>query len=652
MVDASGAPSAQAWRIFADAPAGPGGGEGRDETRVSGDYDPAVGSFHLEGVPVGPVTLTGRNSLAGWLDGPTLDVRLGEVTTGDITYKGADLSRRIEVSTFCRTYYILSGGDEIVRLTGPGIDATTERTPGTSQSFAFDDLGPGLYTVTVEHELFETVVREGLEPGQRVNVDLVPSGHLGLTVTDAITGEPIEAARLQLRLDDFTNHSPNAFLIHEGELPADGMLPPIVPGNTTLIIEAEGYALLELPVLELAPFETRAVTAAMTPEAGLAGTVRWSTGEPAGDVELLLMRPGEAPAPRQSWFGSDGARTEGALHQTRTDAEGRYAFRGLTPGAFDLHAVGTAWLTAETKGLEVRGGVEQDVDLTLPAGGSLRLVITDLDPVPEGFEVAVVASAKRLVTDGPFGEMGPYGSMRIGLTRGEGTTWIGQHLPAGLTKVVIGRHELVIPTKGGGSYEYGEQRVLDEVELQDGLTTELVTAMGDALPGTLHVEVLKDGLPQPGVRVRVDGSGAFGGTALTGQAGMATITGLFPGEFQVRAILPSSGEFKAREGVVIPAGQTEQIRIETGTILGYVRVLDPSGQPLAGKRLDFSSSALNHRATTDADGRAKVRLVPGPVRVELRELDKEAMQWVHWRGELAWPGGNSTEAVTVQLVEL
>ncbi|MDF1799582.1 MAG: carboxypeptidase-like regulatory domain-containing protein, partial [Planctomycetota bacterium] len=603
-------------------------------------------------VPVGPVTLTARNSLAGWLEGPTLDVRLGEVTTGDITYQGPDLSRRIEVSTFCRPYHILSGRDERVRLTGPGIDATTERTPGTSQSFAFDDLGPGPYTLTVEHELFETVVREGLEPGQRVKVDLVPNAHLGLAVTDAITGEPIEAARLQLRLDDFPHHSPNAFLIHAGALPADGMLPPIVPGNTTLIVEAEGYALCELPVLALAPFETRAVSAALTPEAGLAGTVRWSTGEPASDVQLLLMRPGEAPAPHQSWFDPDGARTEGAQHETHTDADGRYAFRGLTPGTFDVHAVGTAWLTAGTNAVEVRGGVQQDLDLTLPAGASLRLQITDLDPVPEGFEVAVVASVKRLVTDGPFGEMGPYGSMRIGLTRGEGTTWVGQHLPAGLTKVVIGRHEMVIPTKGGGSYEYGEQRVLDEVELQDGRTSELVTALGDALPGTLHVEVLKDGLPQPGVRVRVDGVDSIGGTAQTGRAGIATITGLFPGEFRVRAILPSSGEFKARAGVLVEAGQTGQIRIETGTVLGYVRVLGPSGQPLVEKHLSFTSSAMDHRAKTDADGRAQVRLVPGVVRVELRELDKQAMQWVHWRGELAWPGGNSSEPVTVQLVEL
>lgn len=340
IVNAAGEPVASAWRVYDESPPGDGFAEGRQASRAFSSYDPVAQRFRLIDLPAGPATLKANSQLGGWLNGPKVQVVAGETVFADIVYSGPDLSRRIEVTTYSNPYSILAHHVNEVRLTGPNYDQTVDLTRGTSQSFAFDDLAEGSYTVTIEDPLFQVFVRSGVQVGERVSARLVPNAQLTLDVEDATTGTGITNVRAQLRLDDFSNTTPNTFLVHEGELPSQGLLPPVVPGNTTLLVDAPGYSTMETPIENMGAGETRHVRVELQPASLLVGMVHHADGSPASDTQVLVMAPGQAPRLRALSFGKQ--KQLGAVFEAMTDAQGQYRIEGLQPGSYDLYAIGNA----------------------------------------------------------------------------------------------------------------------------------------------------------------------------------------------------------------------------------------------------------------------------------------------------------------------
>ena len=647
IVDASGTPSPQGWVIHVKAPAGAGGGAGRDDTRVSAKLDEAEELFRATGLPAGPVEVKAYHSLVGWLESPPAEVALDRTNRVELTYDGPDLSRRIEVNTYVRPYHILEGRDEVVRLEGQGIVRETGVVPGTSSRFVFDDLPPGPYTLSIDQGQFEPWSQEGVEPGSAIGAQLVPSGRLVLELTDAATGEAVPEATLSLRLDFRRSTFPNTFLIHTGALPEGGLLPPVPPGNTTLIVQAPGYAELELDVDDLAPFETRAVAAALSKGTAISGVVRTHAGVPIPGAEVLLMPPGAPPA--VSILDPTEPGYVGALQTTDTDADGRFRFDRLVPGPYDVHAAGTPWLLASAVGLVLGPGQERELDLRIPAGAGLDVTIGGVAELPADFEVVLVTELERVVDQGSFlGKTLDTLGGRTRLTRTGASAWSGRDLPPGPGHVLVGRGETKVRDGNRTTFYRGRKLRLEDVQLETGGVTSLVTELGDMVPGEVRVEVLADGLPEPGARVILRGDDGFGGAALTDPDGFALVDGVFPGEVRVTVAREGFGRFDASGSVTVETGRRTEVRVDTTAVAGRLRLLDPTGAPHRRKSVQLEGGGLSHEVKTSQDGWIEVHLAPGTVSVSMHDYDPATRVVERAEAELVWPpAGGATELMLV-----
>src|SRR5262249_19749343 len=144
--------------------------------------------------------------------------------------------RRITVVTSCEPFYMCSNpAPEHIRLLGAGgMSRVAKWIEGSTQSFAFDDLVPGVYTIEIDDPSFLTW-RSDAMPGVSVSAHLVGSAALRLSVIGP-TGQSVEryAVRVTLRGSE---RPPTELELHDGKsVLAGGLLNGIVPGDYTVAI--------------------------------------------------------------------------------------------------------------------------------------------------------------------------------------------------------------------------------------------------------------------------------------------------------------------------------------------------------------------------------------------------------------------------------
>src|SRR5262245_5991403 len=377
MVDAQGkALVGEHWSIYART-VGLGEWEGRDESQVIAPVDPTTASFRLEDVWPCRIELSGDSRVANNIEGPRIVVVSGETTHADIVYSGPSNPRRITVVTFCEPLYTESNPDpEHMRLIGPSGESRTAREiEGSSQSYSFDDLGPGTYTAEIDDPRYLPWTRTGLAPGTSVDANLVGSAALRLSVIDA-AGQAVEryAVRVTLRSSEW---SPNEFELHDGKtVLAGGLLRGVVPGDYTVAIRCADGATARCEVDGLASGETRAVQLELGKQLFVAGRVVHPGGDGVLGAVVLLLTPAKQDDSDASPIMELGGRTDEEqryrwqLAKVETDAGGVFRFDVTNPGPYLLRARADG--SQAFSPIFTLESVRDDLELVLPRSGAVR----------------------------------------------------------------------------------------------------------------------------------------------------------------------------------------------------------------------------------------------------------------------------------------
>ena len=225
-----------------------------------------TGKFRIEDMPVGPVKLKAYSRLAGWIEGPVVELKAGEETQVEILYTGPDNSRRIVVIPTSRPFFTFEREIEGITLRGEGIEPRQAvRAESSPQFYSFDDLPPGRYTIEIKDPRFQPWKREDVEPGTCVEAPLKGNAVVRLEIVDAKSGVWVTPTTIHVRFDGTSSGSGVFQILGPGQpMPPEGTFVGMLPLDQTLIVKAERYADCEVPVAGLDPDGVRKVTARMT----------------------------------------------------------------------------------------------------------------------------------------------------------------------------------------------------------------------------------------------------------------------------------------------------------------------------------------------------------------------------------------------------
>lgn len=344
IVDASGAPVRERWTVYGDSRR-PGG------MRADLFIPPAqsatnasTGEFTLDGVPAGPVGLRALPRLGGQLEGPVVEAIAGETVEATLTWTGPDLSRRIIVQLQTPPYWGLANEVAPVRLiAAPRDDAPAQgaeprkppepllgrREPNQPQRIVFDLLDDGEYTVEVADPRFRTWREEHVEPGTLVDAPLLGAAAVRLSVVDAQTREPVIGYGVRTRIAEPRMAAGTHELVARGNAPDNGLIPGLLAIAQTLIVHAEGYDERELALAAPVNHATPELLVELPRGRTLSGRVVEGDGvTPAAGLEVELReRSMSVPSGWTSW-------PDMQARFAKTDADGRFAFSGLSSRAY------------------------------------------------------------------------------------------------------------------------------------------------------------------------------------------------------------------------------------------------------------------------------------------------------------------------------
>jgi hypothetical protein len=250
---------------------------------------------------------------------------------------------------------------------------------------------------------------------------------------------------------------------------------------------------------------------------------------------------------------SSGAQANGA-----TDGEGRYDLTGLPAGTYTVIAtkpnyVRTAWGEQRVEGpgkrITLADGQRLDnIDLRLTRAGAIAGKIVDEfgDPVSDVFVSAMryqyVQGSRRLMTSGRGGSTNDIGEFRVyGLSPGQ------YYVSATLRNTVFGNDTsdrtgyAATFYPGTGSVAEAQRLMIEPGQTASGINLTLLPIRTAKVSGTA---VDADGKPFAGAMIgamqRVGGT-QMGGFTMTPVPpdGRFTISGLTPGEYTLRASVPS-----------------------------------------------------------------------------------------------------------------
>lgn len=662
LVDKDGDPVPGVWTIYAETSYRQSGAGG-EITQVQASVD-GNGEFSLSDLPPGPVRLEACSRLASWIDGPTVEVRIGETTRAEFVYdvpdnrRRIDYRRRIVVTTFSRPFHSHNNPEpgSIVLHTAAGTIAA-EKIGGSSQSWSFDDVLPGSYLIEITDPKYLPWSREGIEPGETVSARLKGSSAVSLAVHDENTGERVTEYALKVRFRN-VNFSPNIFQIRElsGTEPENGVYDGLMPGDISLVVEAPGFATLEIPIDNLQPNETRTVTGEVSLGSAVRGVVRRAgSGDPVPGVTVRLTPHLEGKDPSDPFaFSGDMSARSALKAQTReqsTDQEGRFVFEAVARGQYDAVAAVNPIIRAIEKGIEVEGA-SVEIVLTLPGTGYLSgRIIGPPDAEYGGISVSAVPTLDkervRWIRNAiPSSTLDEDGRYRLG------------PLPAGSATVSVVLAATMVHGFSGSARLERPRMDIGEAYVPSGSDAEMDIDMRDRFPGTLRVVARVDGELSPGLQIRATCETDTATWQVNGQAGpdgTALLGVVFPGNWSLRvSTYDRAWSYEVPEQVVIEPGAAVQAVVDVLLYAGSLSIVDAeSNEPLIEHSLFLMGNGLLRQCQTDDGGRLWLTLPQGTYEIRgTMERNGRRLPSFEEGSEVEWtPAGPAPPVVSIKTVD-
>jgi hypothetical protein len=418
-------------------------------------------------------------------------------------------------------------------------------------------------------------------------------------------GAPIAHYGLQITFPD-VNFRPNT-----GELfpkkslaPADGLVKGLVPVHCSLTIQPEGLPERSLDVPALRRGETRELTLDYRSSVAITGRVVDEQGKPLQAVALELSRgdrAGSASKGFTSVLRNGQVQSSRPIQaQSKSDAQGGFAFGDLERGTYTVRANFSRWLVSD-KTLTLGAEAPPPLEIARPPAGFLAgrvLLPAGVDSAGVGLVLGDEIAPPRLhpAQDGTF-RLGP--------------------LP-------VGTHVLraIVPGGSSGATEsFGAFRELGRVEIQAGRDTECVFDLAGELPFSVAVEARAGGVALAAgwiVALR-EGEPADPAPPLIalGADGRATIALPARAHMQLAFVARELGwVWRADESFFGASGETLARTLDVPLVKHTLRCIDATTKaPLANQEIRWGAQlagleAAAH-ANTDANGLAELSLPAG-----------------------------------------
>jgi len=607
-------------------------------------FDPvdiaADGSFVLHGVPAGRTSFWAEYGALARTDEVHVELVAGKTAAVQLEHRGPDPGRQLDlylsVGSQPADAVFREGGLRLpplsLRLEGPDtIDLVNER--GRFDRDRFDDLDPGPYTLVFDDPRFEPIRQHGIQPGHPRRLELRGRGALVLHVHDQ-NQRPVADARVIVSVESAPAESPEYLSIHSAEIPDDGRIAGLPPVPLRVEVGMLGYEPSTAFVDPLDPGEERALHVELVSRARLAVRVM-GDGVPAPDVIVVA-----APTP-ESRDASRFRPRQPAVEGT-TDADGRFAFLGLLPGAYHVYAWDKLGRSAHAGPFAVELGLDLETELDLGSFARLEVRVLGVgEGALENYELHALrhdpaASAFLQIHRDPsplyFRETGiPH------VATAEGDRY-------SLGPISAGTYTLLLVASGTN------RRQLGSVTLLPRETGEFQFDLTDKFPGSAAVAIAVNGQPEVGAFVQLVCFDPWqSAEARTDAEGVARFGGLSPGEWWPLLVSTTAGggwSVPLEPSIEVVAAESTEAEFELQTSPGVLRLVDGAGTPLPNLRCLFVPSPEwdePRRITffqghhTDERGELHLTLPhgdyvleTGPVETAARNDDKSALPTVSW----------------------
>lgn len=643
IVDADGRAVRGRWTIYADGPRL--AGEDREGARELIHLDERATSFRVEGLPAGPVTFTAWAPGVGSIEEKTVTVRAGQEMSTTLRYAGADPARQISLSVRTRSLFrAVAPLEGTIRLLSRGEEiALAKKVPKRVSDWVFEDVPPGEYDVVVDSPAYLPFRRAGVRPGDALRMRLVGSAALQVIVTDSATGKAVEDYALRVRYGGHVVATDHVTLRRRGvPLPDGGVYAGLVPGNVTVVVDAEGWPLAEVDVPSLQGNIVRPVEIGLGRGRVVGGVVR------RGDLAQVV--PGVEVALYRIIEGAPGTPSMSVPRWTRSDAKGRFVFTGVPKGT---------WLLCCREGELVTKAVRVRIEsnsgpavrarlrfpelfpftgrLLAPAGASwdgLRIGLHRQGDLGSG-EVDADSEASYPVS--ALSEIGEDGRFRIGpVAAGSYLLAIDQPDPL--------RH---VPTRMG---VFAPSPInLGPITIGPGATLHKEIDLGKRTPGFLRVSGTLNGKSLAGLTVLVvrarDRRYAVNGVRLDAK-GRGKIGPVPPGAYRLLVQDPDGVWLHLGERCVVPAGGVAEGRVDVVTTPGTLRLVNnATGDPLTGRlALRLAGLPATAAATLDPDEEGRLRMDLPAGRYFLHRVDQDGKK-VGRKKTIEWTAGGPVPSV-------
>jgi protocatechuate 3,4-dioxygenase beta subunit len=616
LVQSNGQP-VTGYTVMARSASAPGGGGmlmmgGRGNNVVPADPD---GGFLLEGLVPGTaydLSLFGSGEFRGDVKkkavvAPAAGLELEVANRGRIAGRVLDAGTGAPITDFEAQYTpARAGGMQIVvRM---GTNDGDRKTPFSSPdgSFAFEDVPPGNWDVTVSAKTYQEARTGGIAvaPGETRNVEVKATRGLVIRgrVVDIKSGRGVQDATVSARDG---GGGPAAFIFNPGGLgggvltDADGRFEipdqgpgtyqvtakhPLYPDGTGRVTLEDKDGSVEIPLVG---------------GGAIGGMVLSAQGGPLAGAEVSLQSGGEGGM-RMNGIGLDS-------QASLTDGAGHFRFEHLAAGRY---RVGATMRNEASPMIDVplnAGDIRDDLRLTLDAGATVRGVVSGL---PDSERVGLMVGAA--------GGQDYFANVRTGA----GGTFEFAGVPKGSLTLRVTAGDLIM----GSSRSAVKEVVIPEGQTE--ITTEIVFEDGLSISGT----VMRKGAPVSGARIAafMAGGGGRQASARADENGAFRIVGLDAGRVNLTAFAESF-ESQVSKVVELTSDTSVDLEIPTASLSGTV-VDTLTSLPLeASVEIQKATPApggavMRLAATTDTSGRfVFTDLDPVEYRITARRSGYEAV---------------------------
>ncbi len=413
-------------------------------------------------------------------------------------------------------------------------------------AFRIAGLAPGSFAVSVEASGYHPVLLPRVAvPGDALAIAVEPLGAAeGAVVLP--DGRPAAGASVRAASAD---HGASA------TAGADGRFRIAAPAGTYALVATLGdrAGALGAAVAIAAGETSRTPALRLGPASALEGSVSRSTGAPAAGAEVALFLHG----------------TPELVARALADPDGRFALRGLAPGAYDLRAVAPEASPALLGGVTIGPGARFPVRLVLPGTGTVAGSVRDVSGQPlAGIRVRALQRGDGLLAQGPVEVRTDFeGRFRL------------EGLEVGRAEIVARQDDVSLGASHAVRVGEGRTASLDLVLPHSGVLAGRVTDGGRRPPpGTTVLAVAMRGGPGTlqVARVAADASGNF---ALP----------LPAGEYRVHAAPGAAARTDLRVSPAfarVEPGRTTQLQLAVAPASREqgveILVLEPAGAPSPG----------------------------------------------------------------------